>query len=282
MKQAQSLITYYKKKMSLLFCSNKEAVGLYIGKENIFLTYLKKGKPNSIGSFSSLIAKTPQGVIDNGVIIDKKKISQIIKKLIMDNKITAGRAFVVLSKPDVVTRIVTLPLISKEHIREVLQQEVDKYIVFGGEETLIDWHRIDSGKVLLVAIKKSIATSIVDAVEGGGLSVGAIEVLSLSLIRLILSSEKDFYSDKVVMVVIISQEATDIAVIKNGSFSFFHSFGETEPLNFIREVEMASTYWSEQSPSSPIEKIVAFADSDKVKDTYKKFSKKIGLEILDG
>jgi len=266
----------------LPFNREKISVGLHLGPEGIFLSSLKKTKTQDIQMLSSAKVAMPHDAFENGVIVDQKEIAQIIKKLFVENEIAARNVWVTLSKPDVVTRIVTLPQMSKKQTRDALQQEVDKYIIFGGEETLIDWNRIDNTKVLLTATKRNITTSIIDTFVQAGLNVEAIEVLPLSFIRLFLFSEKLFCSDKVVMLVLIAENATDIAIIKNGNFSFFHSFDTVDPLNFIREVEMASAYWGEESPNSPIEKIIVFTDNNKVKNTYNKFSKKIGVDIIDG
>lgn len=153
--------------MSLL-ASQKQAFGLEISDSSIKAVQLKK-----TGSIFSLIGyaitKIPNNLVSAGEIKNKDEIVKYIQSLLSSSKpkkITTP--YVVCSLPENKTfvRIINIPKIPLEEIKEAIKWEAEQYIPLPIDSVYLDWQIIEEfdnkQRILVAASPKNLSDSYVD------------------------------------------------------------------------------------------------------------------------
>jgi type IV pilus assembly protein PilM len=177
------------------------SVGLDISDSSLKLAQLnKRGKNIRVQALSQL--KLPAGVVDNGCIVDKKKLAERINKLwdspfygsIVSNRIR-------VSVPDSKSFV---KLISIDNglndISEVIETEIEKHIPYMIDKVYYDWRVMEKGtdtsSVLIGACPQDISDSYYDSLSGLGFRVEALEMEAVTMVRALLKEENPFLKDK--------------------------------------------------------------------------------------
>ena len=259
----------------------RESIGLYISPENIYLSILKINSAKEIFLKSRIIIKTPQNIFENGIIKEKKILAEYLKNLYINNGISPRYLSLVLTRRDVITRVVNLTPMPDDMAREVLQQQVDKHIIFGGQDSVIDWLRIDKETVLLIATRKVLVQTLVSAIELSGPEVAMIEIPPLAILRLLLADNQKSYCNSNFMVIFVVPEAIDLAIMKKGELCFFRTLEQGDYNSIFREAEMAIIYWNEKFIDEPIGRILVISELAINQSFYQELSNKLGIEVVD-
>lgn len=201
------------------------ATGLDIGSKTIKIAEVEK-----VGQAFSLKAS---GIIGHtGDTIEKindesglAALSDIVKKLCKEAKITSREIVVALPEPLVFTRSIKFPLLTDQEIASAVKWEAEQYIPIPLNEAIIQHTIIERNEaasppevtILLVAAPKNLVEKIVKVVEGAGLVALAVETELMALTRALGVPQKT------VLLADFGAKSTDIAIAKSGQLVFSRS-----------------------------------------------------------
>lgn len=201
------------------------ATGLDIGSKTIKIAeVVKEGQAFKLKA-SGIIGHTG-GPIDK---LDDEKaligLSQIIKKLHNEAKVSSREVTIALPEQLVFTRSIKFPLLTDQEIASAVKWEAEQYIPIPVAEAIIQHQIIERNEtssppevtVLLVAAPKLLVEKIVKVVEGAGLIVSAVETELMALTRSL------GIASKTVLLADFGAGSTDIAIAKNGQLVFSRS-----------------------------------------------------------
>ncbi len=171
-----------------------EAFGLDISDLSLKIIKLDKAKLTSFGE-----TKIPLGIIKEGEVRDKEKLSQIIEKAVKEVKGKRLKSkYVILSLPEEKSflDVFQIPLMKKEEVESAVRFEAENHIPIPLDEVYFDFKQIQSifnqkkyQEVLISACPKKIVDSYVEAAKGAGLQPRALEIECLAIIRALIKKE---------------------------------------------------------------------------------------------
>jgi type IV pilus assembly protein PilM len=199
--------------------------GLDIGSRTIKMVELHKDSKGFRLSASGIVGykgNPPEHLRD-----DKEfaALSDIIRKLKKEAKISSKEVAIALPESLVYTRTIKFPLLTDAEIASAVKWEADQYIPIPVEEAIIQ-HQIIERKenatppqvvVLLIAAPKEIIEKYAKLVDMSGLSLVVVETELLSLVRSLAPE------DQTVMIVDFGAKSTDIAIARSGLLAFSRS-----------------------------------------------------------
>lgn len=217
-------------------------VGLDIGSYYIKMLQLKyrRGK---IFLHNYKIINTPEKVVENGVVVAPDILAENLSWRFRGKKVNLA-----ISGHNVIMRQIELPPMSSRELPEAIRWEAEKHIMMPVEEAVIDYlllgeRESNEGRlqqVLLVAVPRDVINSYMETVLALGLNPLAIEVQSLSLIRLLNALDQSVSMESVVeqeaaaasageqqslLLLDIGWETTNFIVVDEGQYSFSRNLG---------------------------------------------------------
>lgn len=213
-----------------------QGIGVELTPEKVNIVRLsKKGQGYKLMNFHSV--EVPEGVYEEGQIIDAPEMAQVIQSVLEENKIKVKNAATAVSGREAVTRLIPVPAeLNENELREmVLNQEAGLYLPFPREEADVDYQKLDlmidddgieKVRVLLVATRKEVTDNYINTFEQAGLQLNILEISSFALIRTIREQLRQFAPSEAVAIANIEYEGTEIAIAVNG----VPQFSRTVPL----------------------------------------------------
>lgn len=177
--------------------SPNKILGLDISELSLKAVQIKKKKGRrEIQALSS--SRVPAGLIEEGVIKDRKKVAKIISQLVggKQGKFTTKYAVITLPEPKTFIKVIEVAdkQITEHKPREVIMRELPRHMPLTMEEVQVDWQEI--GRVrgrrryLVGAVDKAIADDYTAVCEMAGLEVVALEVEAQAIVRTIFPENK--------------------------------------------------------------------------------------------
>lgn len=210
-----------------LLSKKSKGIGIELAADRINVAQLRKqGQTFKLVTLASV--PVPEGLFQEGQIIDAPGMAEVIQSVLAENKIKAKRvATSVAGGRDTVTRIIPIPAeLNDQELREmVLNQEAGLYLPFPREDADVDYQKlglfvdedgIEKFEVLLVATRKEITDTYIKTFQQAGLQIDVLEISSFALIRTIREQLRQFSSQEAVALVDIEFESTEISIAVNG------------------------------------------------------------------
>jgi type IV pilus assembly protein PilM len=210
-----------------LFARKTKGVGVELTPDRVNISRLRrKGQGFQLINLAS--AEVPEGVFQEGEILDAAVLSEIIQSTLAESKVKSKYvATAIPSGRHTVTRIIPVPAeLNDQELREmVLNQEAGLYLPFPREEADVDYQRlgmfvdedgIEKNHVLLVATRKEITDAYLETFQQAGLAVDVLEISSFALIRTIREQLRQFTPQEAVAIVDIEFETTEISIVVDG------------------------------------------------------------------
>ncbi len=222
-------------RLKSLFSRKSPGVGIELTPERINIARLKKqGQTLKLQNLAT--AEIPEGVFEEGQILDSSTMAEIIQSTLAENKIKVSRATTAVPGK-AVTRVIPVPAeLDDNELREmVLNQEASLYLPFPRDEADVDYQKlgffvdedgIEKVQVLLVAVKKDITNSYTETFAQAGLSLNVLETSSFALIRTVREQLRQFTSQEAAALVDIQFDSTEISIVVDG----IPHFSRTVPL----------------------------------------------------
>lgn len=170
-----------------------------------------------------------EGVIERGVIVEPKKLSQAIVQTFEQCHLTVDiDDAVVASIPETQSflRVIEVPEMTDEETDEGVRWEVAQHIPFGLDNVYIDWQPIPSGhkaakgirEVLVGAAQKKVVDPLLAVLKELDLDVAALELESQAIVRALISPE---LRDKQGMLIVdLGGTATNVIIHDHGAMRF--------------------------------------------------------------
>lgn len=213
-------------RLKTLLPNKSTGFGLEITPERINLAQLgKQGQTYKLVKYCS--SEIPEGVFDEGKIVDSPTLAERIQELLKEYKIKAKRVATAVPMREAIIRIIPLPAeLDEQELRDlVLNHEASLYLPFPREEVDLDYQKlgffededgIEKVNVLLVATRREVTDSYLDTFRQAGLEVDILEINSFALIRTIREQLRQFGSKEAAVLVDIEFDSTEIAIIVDG------------------------------------------------------------------
>jgi type IV pilus assembly protein PilM len=225
------------------FSGNKRIAGLDIGSSSLKLVEIADGPEGySLLNFTQL--PLPRGVITEGLINDPLVLTGKIKELIKQSGCKARKVVTSLSGYSVILKKIGFPAMDEESLRELISDEIEKYLPFGDmKEVNFDFQILGDSEagpgqmeVLLAAAKKEVVIGYIEAIQKAGLEVVIMDVDSFAL-ETMYEENYDFGPDDVVILVNIGASMTNINVLRGGMSIFTRDFsvGGNSITEYIRD-----------------------------------------------
>ncbi len=234
--------------------SKKLVAGLDIGSSSLKLVeILDTAKGYFLSSFSQ--TALDRGVIVDGVLREPDALSRKIKGIFKASGCKTKRIVTSLSGHPVIVKRVGFPKMDKEELRDLINDEAEKYLPFDDmEDVNFDFQMLGDSDVnptqmdvLIVAAKKDIIDRYTDAIEKAGLKALIMDVDSFAL-ETMYETNYDFEEGDIVVLVNIGASMTNINVLKSGGSIFTRDFsmGGTGITEAMRE-KMGVTFEDAQA-----------------------------------
>jgi type IV pilus assembly protein PilM len=185
----------------------------------------KNGQIFQVRSFWN--QEIPRGCVENGKIIDREKVIEIIKislKKAGPKKINTRKVICSLPESKVFLHAVTIPEMSEAEAAEAIKWEIEASIPLAVEQVYYDWQFLEKkeGKqsVLTAAVSKEFVDELCDILESSGLEVYGLEMESIALARSLIATEAK--REDVVLIVDIGSTKTSFTV-SEGNIPYFTS-----------------------------------------------------------
>lgn len=222
-----------------------------IGSKTIKIVELDKQGNNWNLKASGVVGysgKSPEHIEDER---EFTALSQVIKKLCKDAKISKREVAIALPESQVFTRTIKFPLLTDQEIASAVKWEAEQYIPIPVSEAVVQHKILERNEkssppqvnVLLIAAPQALVEKYIKAVQMAGLNPIIVESELMSLVRALAPQ------DQIVMLLDFGARSTDIAIAKNGNLFFSRSiptagdaFTRAVAQNLGIEVQQAEEY----------------------------------------
>lgn len=174
------------------------------------------------------VAPTPAGGILSEAPADITALSESIKKLQAEAKITTDNVAVALPEDKVFTRVIEIPPLTESELASAINWEAEQFIPIPLSEVTLDYQiisRPEKGEskkmeVLLIAAPKQLIEKYLKALESAGLRPVSLETEIIAIARSVASPDS-----APTLVVDLGARATDMAIVASGQIVFTRSIG---------------------------------------------------------
>ncbi len=203
-------------------------IGIDISDQSIKIVQLSAGPRRRLLSHCMKIL--PPGVIENGIVIDKKAMTEEIKAALSSCRIpTKIHDSVVASIPETQSflRVVEIPTMNEDEVHEAVRWEIAQHIPFGLENVYIDWQpSVPSGhgakpghmEVEVGAAQKKVVDPLYEVMGNIGLDIAAYELESQAIVRSLISN--DWKLKQGILIIDLGNTATNVIVYDYGAIRF--------------------------------------------------------------
>lgn len=249
-------------------------VGLDIGTDSIKVAEAKHTK-NGITITGLGVARTPQGAIDNEVVVDPKALGGAIKALLQESGIKTKKCVSSVSGlSQVVIRVISVPKMKPEELAETMKWEVERHVPFSPTEVVMDFQPLNRPgedpnaqemEVLLAVAQQQLIDNHVETLFAAGLQPMAIDIEPLASSRSLVELSQKGALDETVAIVNIGSNRTDLGVFENGILVFPSPPLSVAGISLTREISEALGQTLEQAEVTKREyavvKLDAFPDT---------------------
>lgn len=202
--------------------------GLDIGSHSIKVVQLRRDNKRFIlQAFGK--ANTPANALSSDAPLDQDALSEAIKTLVHDAKITASNVAVAFPESAIFTRVIELPSMGDKELANALQWEAEQYIPLPLKDVKLSWQILsrpdskDSGakmSVFLVAAPNSLIDRYVSLLKQAKLNPIAFETETIAIKRALVDGRD---AGPTTLVISIGATTTDLAIVSGGVTSFTRS-----------------------------------------------------------
>lgn len=163
-----------------------------IGFRLIKVLQIRKKENNTIEIVNFGIGNTPKDCIKNGAIKNKSRVIEEIKKLMLENNISAKEAKIVMSGTNIITRIIMIDNVPESEVNNCVMQEIESFMPINLDEHRVDFKILDHVtyggqqkiRVFVTAVKKSIINSYIDILNSLNLKPISVDTPANSISKL--------------------------------------------------------------------------------------------------
>ncbi|MGH2398301.1 MAG: type IV pilus biogenesis protein PilM [bacterium] len=194
------------------------AVGIDIGARAIKVAELRRTtKGIELSRYG--VAATPEAAVQNGMILDPPAAAEAIVAVLREAGIRARRVIASVSGQHVLARILRLPPIPENEVKQAVRWEAERHLPFPVEEAVLDTQVVgelsEDGRrqieVLLAAAPEPLVLTYIETLEAAGLSADALEVSAVAMVRALTAPAPE----GVVAMVNLGASSTEVAIVRD-------------------------------------------------------------------
>lgn len=201
-----------------LFDQEDNYFGLDLGSNAIKLAQVRElhGSPSLI-TYGDI--ETPANMLSSDSEIDQNRLSDLIKQLAEDARVTSKNVVAGLPASSTYTSVIKVPKLKDEELAQSIRFQADKYIPMAIDQVKLDWIVVgedvenDEQEVLLVAAPISTATKYLNIIQKAGFELLSLEINPLAQARSLVSIKNP---DSCVVILDMGVNNTDLSVIDKG------------------------------------------------------------------
>lgn len=202
-------------------------IGLDIGSHSIKLVEIGRRKEEVALLAAGSIPTPPKALLAINPE-DLEAIALVVKKLWKETGAKTKNVNIALPESQVFTRVIDVPELSERELSSAIKWEAEQYIPMPLDQVTVDFTILrqarETGRnkmeVLLVASPKTLVEKYVTILEYADLTPVAVETEIIAASRALIRTTG---SVKTVMIMSLGAQTTDIAILRNGIFSFTRS-----------------------------------------------------------
>ncbi|MCL4537801.1 MAG: pilus assembly protein PilM [Nitrospirae bacterium] len=200
----------------------KNPIGLDIGSAYIKAVQINDTKSGYELALFGMIPIQP-GIIGDGMIADKVKLTASIKELLKKAGIKRNDAVISVSgHSSVIIKKITIPLMTEDELGASIKYEAEQYVPFDINDVEIDFQILgprpeEEGQmdVVLVAVKKAVIKDYRDAVAQAGLDPVIVDVDSFALSNM-YEVNYGITEGKNIALINVGASTSNINILQNG------------------------------------------------------------------
>lgn len=286
------MLKYFKR---ILHPKPEIALGLDIGEKKVDIVQVEK-TASGIRLVNFMRSPLPQGVVEDGLIIDRAVVSKTIKDMLAGLRISSCSIATSVWGKGTIISLKKLP-VKQINLKEVLKKEAGDYLTFAGTEVSSDFFDIgnitEEGQTKLRVLhgmsRKEIIDLYVEIIRHAGCEIDSIGLGVLEDLRGLYST----YVNNIVILAIIESSTSCIFLLDKGiiTFSYTTDLGSNhikEKKDFVyqlgAEIDRVITYAGEFERIDSIEKIVLSGDLSGIGDIHleKVLNEELGVNVEIG
>jgi type IV pilus assembly protein PilM len=175
----------------------RRLIGLDIGTNAVRVAEIEPGDPARVTSFGQVAL--PPGAMRDGEIVDEAVVTEAIQRLWKELSLKKGPVRLGVATPRVLVRTVDLPTMSDDELAGALQFQAQELIPIPLEDAVLDFQVLEAlpvpeatpdgpppqpmSRVLLAAAHRDLIGKLTGAVRAAGLTVAAVDLVPLALVR---------------------------------------------------------------------------------------------------
>lgn len=211
-----------------IFNPDPKIFGLDLSDLSIKVLQLERnGDREGVRSYSC--ADIPSGIIEDGRIVYKEKVVEIIKAAVSaaaPKKITTRKVICSLPESKAFIRIITIPKMKEEEAMEAVKWEMEATIPLPIDRVYFDWQFLENSggnkqNILTVAVSREVVDDCTEVLSKAGLEVYGMEVESLASARSLVKEKED--KDSSCLIVDLGAQRTSFIMIVKGAVYFTSS-----------------------------------------------------------
>jgi type IV pilus assembly protein PilM len=214
------------KNLTSVFAKKGDSVGIEINAQKINIAQIaKQGQQYKL--IKNVSADIPEGVYEDGKIIDSLALSELIKDTLKAHKISAKKVATAVPMREPIIRVIPVPAeLDEAELKDmVLVHEAGMYLPYPREEVDLDYAKlgyfmdedgIEKVNVLLVATKKEVTDLYTEIFAQADLEINVLEINSFALIRTLREQLRQFGAKEAVVLVDLEFDSTEIAIVVEG------------------------------------------------------------------
>ena len=154
-----------------------------------------------------------------------EEVADALKSLLKDLKITNRQVVVALPEYEIVSRLVSLPPLKEDEIKDALKFEAETFVPYPLDQVSIDYEVIEEDEagrltVFAIAARNDLIANYIKIFKSANMELLAIESPAVSMRRVLKQMET---ASEATMLVDIGQKYSDIIGFKNGNIYFARS-----------------------------------------------------------
>lgn len=199
-------------------------IGLDLGSTSIKVAQLSKA-PDGYRIQKLSVRPTPALAVKDGTIADPGAIAEEVKEIVRQNAVSLKQVISAVSGQPVVIRTITMTNMTQRELKNSIKYEAERYIPYSVAEAQIDGVILRNSlpgdeknmEVLLMAAPKEMVRSAEEVIQQAGLSVEAIELEPLALLRLIRMTFEPDLLKQTVALINLGASSTSINIFREGN-----------------------------------------------------------------
>lgn len=198
-----------------------DIVGLDIGVGSIKVVSISKnGEELNLDALGEI--KTPRVDWTKGDNQALSEIANSTKMLLSESKLHAKQAIVSLPEDEVVSRLIRLPPLKENEIKDALRYEAETFVPYPLDQVSIDYEIIEEDEggrltVFAIAAKNELISSYIKLFKAIGLELSAIESPAVAMRRIAVNAVS---AEAGMLLVDMGEKYSDIVSINKGKVYF--------------------------------------------------------------